>query len=316
MRYREEKGHLARLLEGARKTKRMTQDDLASKIGVHQSTYSCIENARLEPSVYQWQRLAAELDLPLDAIKAYQARLGNYRLDSELEFFNAAVGAKVLDAGCGSGLLSRYLVDRYGSDIEVHACDASKMRLDQARTLASPDPYSSIRFFYSDLNRIDAADAAYDRVVCRFVLEHLDAPARAVEEFFRILKPGGQAYLIDLDGILFNFYSSNAELMSMVDELQSGWKTDLFIGRKLPSLLASAGFKSIAYQIQAMQFHGHDLLEEHELTRQRLEFIRPTVVSILGEKRTDLFNELYCAEMLKEDATLFYNKFIVTGVKR
>jgi ubiquinone/menaquinone biosynthesis C-methylase UbiE len=244
----------------------------------------------------------------------YQAKLGNYQLQSELERFNVVPGAKILDAGCGSGLLSRYLIDRHGANVEVHACDASKMRLEQARSLAAQAPYSSIRFFYSDLNRIDSDEATYDRVVCRFVLEHLDDPSAALKEFSRILKPGGQAYLIDLDGILFNFHSTNSDLMSMLHELQRGWKTDLFVGRKLPSLLSSAGFKSISYEIQTMQFHGQDLLEELELTRQRLEFIRPTVASILGEKKADLFNNLYCAEMLNPDATLFYNKFIATGI--
>lgn len=37
--------------------------------------------------------------------------------------------------------------------------------------------------------------ASFDRVLCIQVLEHLDAPERAFQEFHRILKPGGRAYL-------------------------------------------------------------------------------------------------------------------------
>ncbi len=45
---------------------------------------------------------------------------------------------------------------------------------------------------YTDLNRkIDAPDASFDYVCCVDGLEHMTDPYRAVEEFARVLKPGG-----------------------------------------------------------------------------------------------------------------------------
>ncbi|TLX20895.1 class I SAM-dependent methyltransferase [Thermomonas fusca] len=42
---------------------------------------------------------------------------------------------------------------------------------------------------------IPVESGSFDAVLCIQVLEHLDAPDRAFEEFHRVLKPGGYAYL-------------------------------------------------------------------------------------------------------------------------
>jgi len=49
--------------------------------------------------------------------------------------------------------------------------------------------------FVSDICRIPVENASYDVIVCTEVLEHVPEPIRAVEEFSRILKPGGQLLL-------------------------------------------------------------------------------------------------------------------------
>jgi len=245
----------------------------------------------------------------------FQGKLENYRLDREMNDLHIQPGSRVLDAGCGSGLISRYLVDHFPG-IDVTACDFSSQRIAQARELAGHSRYGAIRFETSDLQQLKFQSWSFDWVVCRFVFEHLGNPQAASDEFFRVLQNGGKIRLIDLDGILFNLHTRNAELSSMLAALQRGWKTDLFVGRKLPAMLKESGFGSIRWEMQPMQFHGESLQDERELTRQRLEFIRPTVLSILGsEALTDRFSELYCSEMLKPEATLFYNKFIVTAEK-
>lgn len=46
----------------------------------------------------------------------------------------------------------------------------------------------------SDITKIPEPDAAFDAIMCIEVLEHLPEPIKAIEEFHRLLKPGG--YLI------------------------------------------------------------------------------------------------------------------------
>jgi 2-polyprenyl-3-methyl-5-hydroxy-6-metoxy-1,4-benzoquinol methylase len=91
-------------------------------------------------------------------------------------------GARVLDVGCGRGVILGALADR---GFEVHGVEIS---LEAAR---GTDPRAEIRIAPS------LADAAYpaayfDEVVIWHVLEHLHGPKAALLEARRILRPGGR----------------------------------------------------------------------------------------------------------------------------
>ena len=45
-----------------------------------------------------------------------------------------------------------------------------------------------------DLHRIPLQDDALDAIICTGVLEHIEDPSRVVEEFRRVLRPGGRVY--------------------------------------------------------------------------------------------------------------------------
>lgn len=91
--------------------------------------------------------------------------------------------AEVLDAGSGSGSFAGKLVSAgYG----VTGVDASERFVAYAgeRVLGA-------RFQRGDVTRLALPDAAFDAVVAGEVIEHLEADAAAVAEFFRVLRPGG-----------------------------------------------------------------------------------------------------------------------------
>jgi len=84
-------------------------------------------------------------------------------------------GVRVLDAGCGEGVL----VEEYGSRLAIEGVDEN---------------YSSARVRSASILALPYPDASFDRAMCLDVLEHLtfeDQP-RALGELFRILKPGGE----------------------------------------------------------------------------------------------------------------------------
>jgi SAM-dependent methyltransferase len=84
-------------------------------------------------------------------------------------------GTRVLDAGCGEGVL----IDEYAGRLNVEGIDAS---------------YSSPRVRRGSLTALPYADATFDRALCLDVLEHLpfDAQPVALAELHRVLKPGGE----------------------------------------------------------------------------------------------------------------------------
>lgn len=119
-----------------------------------------------------------------------QARNKGYLISDELADLRLSPGARVLDAGCGTGLVARYLYKHYRG-LTVEGCDASELRLEQAKTLATKDR-APVRYFVSQVQAIDAPPSQYDAVVCRYVFEHIQNHQAAANEFFRVIKPDGQ----------------------------------------------------------------------------------------------------------------------------
>lgn len=93
-----------------------------------------------------------------------------------------------LDAGCGSGVLSRELAAR-GAD--VIAMDGSPAMLDAARGLATPAGQRIRYELVESIERMPVSDGGADGILCSSVLEYVASPAAALAEFHRVLRPGG-----------------------------------------------------------------------------------------------------------------------------
>lgn len=239
-----------------------------------------------------------------------QAQQSNYLISEEISFFSLSPNLRVLDAGCGAGVLSAYLISLHFG-LDVYAVDQSEIRISQLK-----EKYKeSFQILSEDILKLSFKESFFDRIFCRFVLEHLENPNDAIKEFFRVLAPRGKVCLIDLDGILFNLVTKDLELQAYLGRLQSFFKFDLFIGRKLPLLLKDAGFTDIKWKAVSMNFVGEELKIEIENYRQRFENAKKIFIDALdGEKNYLRFKDLYLSELEKE-STLFYTKFLVEGTK-
>ncbi len=93
-----------------------------------------------------------------------------------------AHGHTALDVGARDGYLSLQLAQRFDM---VVALDLEKPRIDHPR----------IDAVQGDASRLDYADSSFDAVLCSEVLEHIPDPTRALDEFARLLRPGGRLLL-------------------------------------------------------------------------------------------------------------------------
>ncbi|MHA6247748.1 class I SAM-dependent methyltransferase [Pontibacter sp. CAU 1760] len=105
-------------------------------------------------------------------------------------------GMAVLDAGCGDGRNSKYLmqagIEVYGADISAE----SILRL-QAMASAVAPHLPAANFITSDLDALSFATDAFDVVICSAVLHFArdEAHFRAIlSELWRVLKPGGMFF--------------------------------------------------------------------------------------------------------------------------
>jgi ubiquinone/menaquinone biosynthesis C-methylase UbiE len=94
----------------------------------------------------------------------------------------------VLDAGCGTGLLGRQL-RKAGYRGELIGVDVAEKRLSEARhrRFGRGTVYSGVR--RADLYRLPWREPVFDAVLTSGVLGLIGS--RAVDELFRVLKPGG-----------------------------------------------------------------------------------------------------------------------------
>jgi 2-polyprenyl-6-hydroxyphenyl methylase/3-demethylubiquinone-9 3-methyltransferase len=149
-------------------------------------------------------------------------------------------GRRVLDAGCGGGLVARELA---AAGAEVVGVDRSRGSLGVARRAVGT------RFAPAQgrLERLPFAAGSFDAVVAADVLEHLpDLPA-AVAELARVLAPGGSFVFDTVNRTFWSWFTGVfglEQVLRMVPRGTHDWR--LFIRpAELDRLLRRAGLEPV-----------------------------------------------------------------------
>ena len=136
-------------------------------------------------------------------------------------------GKKILEAGCGTGSLFKYLIDK---KFDVTGVDYSKTLLDIAREKNLP-----VKLFSADLRKKETwkqFESSFDSAISSEVIEHLEDDVLALEIIYYVLKPNG---VIVVDTPAFNFlYSGNDKRIGHFRR---------YTKKSLKEILEKAGFK-------------------------------------------------------------------------
>jgi ubiquinone/menaquinone biosynthesis C-methylase UbiE len=100
---------------------------------------------------------------------------------------------RILDVGCGTGFVACRFAELGHT---VTGVDLSPQMIDRARYKARQAALQ-IDFRVGDAVHLDFLDTSYDLVVARHVIWSLPEPKRGVEEWLRVLRPGGRLALIE-----------------------------------------------------------------------------------------------------------------------
>ena len=104
-----------------------------------------------------------------------------------------------IDLGCGTGFLSLELAAR---GHRVTGVDFAPAMLARAERKAA-ERSLSVRFEQADAEQLPFAPASFDLAISRHVLWTLPHPEAAIDEWVRVLRPGGRLVVVDgavLDG--------------------------------------------------------------------------------------------------------------------
>ena len=162
------------------------------------------------------------------------------------EGLNCPTESKLLDAGCGTGHTALYIASAGNNTIE--GVDIVERHILRARChikAAGMEGQVSVRT--ADYHRLrDAEDASFDAVYAVESLVHSVEPMKALEEFYRLLKPGGRICLNAYDREPFDKSDRTLrESVRLLSIYASMPEESSFEKESLPSLLAQAGFHDI-----------------------------------------------------------------------
>ena len=152
-------------------------------------------------------------------------------------------GARVLEVGCGTGVLTRVLA-RWPGVGEVIGVDPASAFISKARELTGD--LANVSFREADGRDLPFEDATFDVVIFDSTLSHVVGAERALAEASRVLRAGG--YLAAFDGD----YATTTVALGDHDPLQvcadatmSTSVTDRWLVRRLPVIIAEAGFDHV-----------------------------------------------------------------------
>ena len=207
----------------------------AAYLAVESTSEICEDNANLKRVLEKRKRKAEEY------FSSVAGRLNkNYcpgRSWEAIGHFLLCLTPKItiVDLGAGEGLISQLLARRAE---RVVCIDNSPQMIEFGSKLAEKNGFTNLSYQLGDIEAVPLADNTFDCALLSQALHHAQHPQTAVEEAFRILKPGGQLIIIDL---LEHQFEKARDLYA-----------DVWLGfseNKLYHILKTAGFRKIELNI-------------------------------------------------------------------
>ena len=137
----------------------------------------------------------------------------------------------IADLGAGEGLLSQLLARRAR---QVWCIDNSPRMVEVGSELAKKNGLANLTYKLGDIAHVPLPDRSVDLAILSQALHHAQHPQAAVDEAWRILRPGGQILVLDL----------NEHTFEKARELYA----DVWLGFKenaLHTFLKKAGFTKV-----------------------------------------------------------------------
>ena len=155
---------------------------------------------------------------------------------------------RVLEYGCGTGLLTLRLAERVK---EIWAVDSSKGMLEVLETKVKNQAVDNVHPVFGDFTKEVSFSDRFDLIVSSMTLHHIKDVTSLLETFYLLLNPGGFLAVADLEKEDGSFHDKNAP----------GVMHHGFDKAELSSVLSELGFSNIefatAHEIKKEQDKGN-----------------------------------------------------------
>src|SRR5438309_9505097 len=110
-----------------------------------------------------------------------------------IELLDPQPGERILDVATGTGVAAFMAADRVGAEGEVVATDLSQKMVDATAADAKQRGVANMRFERVDAEDLAFEDGSFDVALCVLGLMYPADPQRAIDQMYRVLRPGGRA---------------------------------------------------------------------------------------------------------------------------
>ena len=114
-------------------------------------------------------------------------------------------GQSFLDIGCGTGWAVRYAAGLMKGNGSFYGIDLSPKMIEKA--IENSRGCKNTYFYNARVEELPLKNDFIDIAICTNSFHHYLDPSKALDEIYRVLKPGGRIYIMDAtaDGILIKF---------------------------------------------------------------------------------------------------------------
>jgi ubiquinone/menaquinone biosynthesis C-methylase UbiE len=209
---------------------------------------------------------------------------------------------RVLDVGCGDGFYTKLLAERLGPHGSVIGLDENRGYLELARgRFLGERLMCHVEFIQGTLEQGPIEGESCDFAWCAQSLFSLRDPVMALRQMRAALRPGGLIALLENDTLHqvllpwpghLEVAVKKAELAAL--EHESPRSEKYYVGRRLPEVLAAAGFEPLSFSTQSIDRHApcdENLLDflQHFLSRLS-DRVRPFLDQTALRDLRDLIN--------------------------
>jgi len=153
-------------------------------------------------------------------------------------------GERVLDAGCGPGLLVRAMSEPVGECGHVLGIDNAAAMLDLAR--ARCRGMENVTIASGDALNLPVGSVSLDALSCTQLLLLIDDVPGALQEFQRVLKPGGRLAVVETDWRSAVLNTTDKNLTHRMFEAWDDMAANPNLPARLAPMLVEGGFRVAA----------------------------------------------------------------------
>jgi len=190
----------------------------------------------LGASDLELERLTFQHEVWGPVTRAFLARLG------------VQEGWRVLDLGCGPGLVSFDLARMVGVRGEVLALDESARWIAHVEEQARIHGVSNLRTVRSRIQEADLEGGSFDLVIARWVLSFLPGPGAVVRRIAGCLRPGGIFAMQDYNHEGVSLFPESEGFRAVVRATRAMYARsggDLWVASRAPRIFREAGLEPI-----------------------------------------------------------------------